>query len=261
MLFAPLTPRIRLFPLLGGLIALLQGLTGCASPEVRPVPPPVVPEYLQVTHPTSTDLSDLDQVIRDPECPSSTDFLEHCDLAFRQLYSSTVSQLEREQGTRELVRGHPTHYHWCFYRKLQALEQQLQDTPLLEERQKKVLFLYSFLGPIARAFLQEYQDSRYLRFASHRYQDLSQWLFDKTLVLSPEGTVQLVQPENPFGLWKKDVTSPETPSLVQKYSLIDPTEKPPIAPSLPATPPPTPFNLSPPGQNVSTGPQTPPPPL
>ncbi len=38
--------------------------------------------------------------------------------------------------------------------------------------------------------------------AVRKYQKMSEWIFFRKVELTPAGTAELVQPTNPFGLWR-----------------------------------------------------------
>jgi hypothetical protein len=132
------------------------------------------------------------------------------------------------------VRRDPVRYHWCFYGKLFALENELKNEAYLDERQKKVIETFGFLVPVAKAFASEYHDSRYLRWSVSRYQKFSETIFYRKLDLTPHGTLELVQPANPFGLWRNSTSKS---SIIEKYHIDGSSrEEPSILPSTASTP-------------------------
>jgi hypothetical protein len=163
-------------------------------------------------------MSDIFALFADPHIPYQNEFIKNCDQDFRRLMGVTPSLQELQAGTRELVKNDPVKYHWCFYGKIMKLETDLKEESYVDERQKRVLDTFQFLSPVARAFVSEFRDSRYLRSAVYRYQKLSEWVFFRRLELSPAGTMELVQPFNPFGLWKK---SDAGFSILEKYHIKD----------------------------------------
>ncbi len=176
---------------------------GCSTTEVTPVLPVDPPDYTQVPHPEGSDLNDISVLFMDKRAPMMPEFALNCDHDFRKLISFTQSLQELQQGYRELVKSDPVRLHWCFYGKLLKLEGDLKTEAYVEERQKKVLETFEFIAPIARAFISEFHDSRYLRCAVYRYRKISEWVFYRRLDVTPQGTYELVQPTNVFGLWRK----------------------------------------------------------
>ncbi len=188
----------------------------CSTTEVAPPKPPTPPVYTQVPHPLGTDLGDLSAIFLDPKAPKEVEFSKTCDGNFKKLKSLTESADEINQGVRELVISDPVYYHWCFYKKLYDVELYLKSEAFVDEKQKMVLENYEFLVPVARSFSSEFHDSRYLRWAVARYQRLSEWVFFRKMDLTPAGTVELVQPSNPFGLYR---SGPGSQAILEKYHL------------------------------------------
>jgi hypothetical protein len=193
----------------------------CSTVEIAPpTPPPAAPEYLKVPHPAGQDLLDLIAILNGPGAPA-TESMKDCDADFRRLSGLTASKDEMKQGVSELVSQDPVKYHWCFYTKLSEVESRLKTDLFLDERQKLTLDVYEFLVPIARTFLEQYRDSRYLRYASSHYKRVSEWIFFRKLELSPQGTVELVEAANPFGLYRTpgdgNLQRPKT--VLEKYGL------------------------------------------
>jgi cell fate (sporulation/competence/biofilm development) regulator YmcA (YheA/YmcA/DUF963 family) len=180
---------------------ILSGLGGCSSVEVAPIGEPIPPPYTQVPHPEGLDLGDLNAIFLSPGAPKPEDY-KTCDADYMKLKSLTASLDEINRGTKQLVKLEPVKYHWCFYVKMQALENKIKDTPFIDERQKQTLSAYEFLMPIAKAFSTEFNDTRYMRWAVSRYQHLSPRVFFRPLKLTPRMTVELVEPNRSFGLWR-----------------------------------------------------------
>jgi len=198
----------------------MTGIGGCSTTELNPPAPPPAepPPYVLVPHPAGTDLGDLRGMMLSPETPSQ-ESLKTCDADFMKLRLLTVSEEERRQGARELVKRNPVEYHWCYYGKLLELEGILKSSSAIDERQKKTIEAYQFLVPVARGFLSEFHDSRYLRFAMAHYKRISEWVFFRRLELTPAATSELVQVANPFGLWRDP--APQT-TILEKYGIIKP---------------------------------------
>jgi hypothetical protein len=143
--------------------------------------------------------------------------LKDCDGDFKKLAALTPSHDEIKAGVRELVAADPVKYHWCFYSKVLELNGFLKnDTSYVDERQKRALDAYNFLVPVARGFMAEFQDSRYLRYSVTHYRRLSEWIFFRKLEMTPQATSELVDAANPFGLYRAPV---ETMSVLEKYSI------------------------------------------
>lgn len=204
-------------PLLAALILTL-GFGACSTTEVAPVPPPKIspPEYVQVPHPAGFDVNDLAVIFQDPKA-LKMEAVQACDADFLKLSKLTQSQEELRQGARELIKSDPVLYHWCFYGKLLQLEEFLKTAAYIDEKQKKVLETYSFIVPIARGFMNEFQDSRYLRWAIRDYRHLSEWVFFRKLDQTPAMSAELTEVTNPFGLWREPAA--EGGSILEKYHL------------------------------------------
>ena len=211
--------KIAQFTLCSGLLAgWLFGMGGCSTTQVVPdEPPPVTPPpYVQVPHPAGTDMADLRAILFSKGTPTA-ESLKTCDADFTRLRMVTQSDDERREGVRELLRRDPVFYHWCFYTRIFQLDEALKTATYIDEKQKKVIEAYLFIVPVARAFMSEFHDSRYLRWAVLHYKRLSEWVFYRKLELSPEETAELVQISNPFGLWRE-----ATPrgSILEKYNIV-----------------------------------------
>ncbi|HAR43921.1 MAG TPA: hypothetical protein DCS07_15015 [Bdellovibrionales bacterium] len=196
----------------------VTGIGGCSTTQLTPAPAPVAkpPPYVQVPHPVGTDLGDLRGIMLVPDAPTP-ESLKKCDADFAKIRSLTTSEDERRQAARELVKRDPVGYHWCYYGKLLELLETLKTSSYIDERQKKAIDTYLFLVPVARGFLAEYHDSRYLRWAIVHYRRISEWVFFRRMDLSPEGTSELVQVANPFGLWRDP--TPQT-TILEKYGIV-----------------------------------------
>jgi hypothetical protein len=219
--------RITQFILISGTLAAwifgFGGAGGCTTAEVAPQPAPVSmlpPPYVQVPHPAGYDLADLRAIFTDRTAPKPDD-LKGCEEDLKKLKTLTQSDDEITQGTRELIRRDPVRYHWCFYGKILQLEADLKSESYLDERQKKVLDTYGFLTPVGRAFIQEYHDSRYMRWAVRHYKQISEWVFYRKLELTPQATSDLVEASNPFGLLRE----PAGPvPVLEKYNIARPAD-------------------------------------
>lgn len=189
---------------------------GCASSEIVPIAAPRSPEVLRAAQPLGADLGDIEALFHDPSAPAREE-LKGCDSDYRKLTSLTSSSDEVRRGTAELVRVDPVKYHWCFYSKLLDLFASMKASHFIDERQKATLDSFSFLTTVARAFMSEFRDSRYLRVSVKHYRRVSEWVFYRRLELTPKGTSELVEAENPFGFWRDQANE----SLVlSKYNLV-----------------------------------------
>jgi hypothetical protein len=193
---------------------------GCSTTTQAPplaAIPPEPPNYIVVQHPDGLDLGDLRAIFFDKSAPPA-EALKDCNADFVKLQARTRSNDELLLGAREFVRLDPTKYHWCFYSKLLELEEQLKTDSFIDERQKHVLATYGFLTPIARAFLMEYQDSRYLRWAVTRYRTISEYVFYRRVELSPQAAVELLSASNPLGNLRppKDTEM----GVLEKYGIV-----------------------------------------
>lgn len=212
-------------------VAGMGGINSCSTTELQPVAVPTVapPKYVQVPQPAGFDVADVAGLFSAQGAPSR-ESIKDCDSDFRKLRSATPSDDEVRQGVRELVKQDPVAYHWCFYGKILDLEASVKSVPYVDDRQKRVLETYGFLAPVARAFMKEYNDSRYLRWAIRHYRGLSAWIFQRKLEQNEETTRELVQVANPFGLWRDPNPSR---SVLEKYNLTKPASEPSPQPIFP----------------------------
>jgi hypothetical protein len=200
-------------------VSWVIGIGGCASKPIAPLPPlPETPKYVGVPHPAGLSFSDLRAIFLEPGAPTLEE-LKKCESDYLALRKKTESSEELRKGAREFVQLDPEKYHWCFYSKLIQLEEELKSDKYLEERQKSVLDIYLFLTPIARAFLTEYQDSRYWRWAIARYRQLSELLFYRKVEPTQEVNADLaVSSKNPMGWIPRSNREPG--SVLEKYGIV-----------------------------------------
>jgi hypothetical protein len=230
-----------------------SGLIGfalsCATGEIAPEKLPIAPPPLtQVAHPMGFDLSDVRSLFAGVDAPSP-ESLEACDADFAKLKGLTNSRDEIKQGVAELVRQDPVKYHWCFYGKIMLLDSKNRTEAFVDSKQKRVLGTFEFLVPVARAFVSEFNDSRYLRWSTHYYRGQSERMFYRKLELSPDATSELVEIQNPLGLWRQpaasgsgvlkkyhleSVPSPSPSSSSSSVSLVAPSPAPSSFPSEPS---------------------------
>ena len=152
---------------------------------------PEVPDYVKVPHPAGFDLADLKAIFYSPLAPKGAlgEFADTCDEEFKKLSDATRVPDERRKGAEELVPTDPERMHWCFYAKISRLQEVLQGDTTWGTRQKRVLEAFSFISPVAKAYLDVYHDSRYLRWATQYYSKISEWVFFKKVVPTPGSTV------------------------------------------------------------------------
>ncbi len=222
--------RLRQFSAipLGLAVALLS--SSCTTTVVLPekIALPEVPEYVKVPHPAGFDLADLKAIFYSPLAPKAVlgEFADTCDDDFRKLAKVTNVPAEKKKGAVELVTQDPQKMHWCFYSKIARLQDTIQGDTTWGVRQKKVLEAFEFISPIANAYLTIYHDSRYLRWATQYYSKISEWVFYKKVVPSPEGSLAQIQnartdlePWIPLSAKKA-----EPDSVFEKYGLsLEPT--------------------------------------
>ena len=177
------------------------------------------PAYVQVPHPAGYDIGDLRAIMMAAGSPKAED-VQKCDLDMKTLKKVTPSEPEVAEGIRELVKGDPVKYHWCFYGKILELEDALKAESFVDERQKKTLDTYAFLVPVSRAFLLEFHDSRYTRWAVKHYRTISEWVFYRKLELSPQATVDMAEASNPFGFLRDNSAAPRP--VLEKYNIAQP---------------------------------------
>jgi hypothetical protein len=215
-------------------------LPACSTTEIAPAPVSMVqpPAYIQAPHPAGGSESDLRAIFFDKKAPAAA-ALKDCGDAYAKLLAATPSLEERRLGLQELVKGEPLKYHWCFYSGIRGLHERLANSDYIDDKQKQVLDAFGFLGPVARAFMAEFRDSRYLRWAVRDYRRLSEYVFYRRLDATPQLTSELVEATNPFGAWHEvgtGATSPnnETRTVLEKYGLSSSRE-----PAQQASPPPS----------------------
>ena len=191
----------------------------CTTSILKPSLPVNPPSYTQVPHPQGGDLGDINALFQERGAPRNPNFAKVCGADFTSLKRSALSKSEIDAGIDELVMHDPVHYHWCFYARMAKLEEEIKADTYVDERQRKLLQEYEFFVPVARVFKNNFNDSRYLRWAIARYRKLSEWIFSRKLDLTPQGTAEFVRPEVTFGLWRSPV---EQRSIMEKYHLGDP---------------------------------------
>lgn len=207
------------------LTAALMLALGCSSAPkqedgVVPHPqPPIAPPYVHVPHPFKHDMADVQAIFHSKQAPSM-DSLKVCDETVEKLREKTVSTEEFRIGVQELVRQDPIGYHWCFYGKILELEKILKEDTFVDEKQKHVLGTYSFLVPVAKGYLAEFHDTRYLRWAISYYTKLSEWVFYRRVETGPAMTQELVEASDAFHEWRGQ--SAEGQSVLEKYNLVPP---------------------------------------
>ena len=124
-------------------------------------------------HPDGFNISDVRALFTSPGSPQ-LDTQLNCD--FDYYAESTIARNREElfMALPEHVKSDPDKYHWCFYAKILLLEDDLsRDTLYVDEKMKLITKRYPFLVHIARIFLADFDDPRYLEFANHNYKRLN----------------------------------------------------------------------------------------
>ncbi len=196
----------------------LWSVLGCSSVEVEPLPPlPKVPEYTTVPHPMGYQLVDIKAIFNHPDAPTMGD-LEKCDEKLRVLKKKTNSFDERKRGVRELVASEPVFYHWCFYSRVLKLHDDIDSNESIQARQNMVVSAYETIAPLANAYRKEFQDTRYYRWAVKDYRKMSEAIFYRSLTLTPESSVLIVESmPSPHALWRK--SPDQNRSILEKYGI------------------------------------------
>jgi hypothetical protein len=207
-----------------GVLAVL-GLESCSTLETTAKPAPTVtpPEYVKVPHPAGYDMGDITALFSAPNAPSR-ESNKDCNTLVHLSRKTIRNDDEFKEAVGELVHQNPIAYHWCYYGKLLELESQLRTEPFIDERQRIVLQTYSFLVPVAQAFIAEFHDSRYLRWAIRHYRRLSPRIFFQQVEQTPKMTNELVEVANPFGLWREPPEMGKKSSVLEKYHLGKPQQ-------------------------------------
>ena len=202
--------------------ALLLALsTACSTTSVEPPkePPPEAPPFAQVPHPSGLGSGDLRAIFEQANSPEPG-AIAGCDSDFFKLRERTNSKAELDEGIKELVRSNPVKYHWCFYSKLMELDASLKKDVYVDQRQKDVTHTYLFIAPVARAFLSQFSDSRYLRWAISRYRTLSEYVFFRKVEISPYLTSEMVGASDPYRF--VNTAEEQDMSVMEKYGLGEP---------------------------------------
>lgn len=195
------------------------GFQSCSTPET--VPLPIIPEkpmtYLSAPFPQGYENADLNALMFGRDAPDPAD-IKGCEKDYAKIFSYSASRVELKRAADELVLAEPYYYHWCFFYKMFELESKLHEIPYIKERQDLVLSSYEFLTSIARAFVRQLNETRYLRFAIKRYQKLSEYLFFRKVDLTPAMTQEILEAHDPYGNMRMK-TVEETLSVLEKYGI------------------------------------------
>lgn len=205
------------------IVFVVLSLNGCSTPEVTQEPLSTIsqPEYIEATHPEGFDIEDVSALFKTKNTPTA-ESLKYCDADFLKLKEATDASKNTDDlkaGTLELIQKEPVKYHWCFYQQILNLENNLRTQNDIEEKQMSVLKTYEFLAPVARAFMKEFHETRYLRWAIRHYRQLSTWIFYQKLDQSPKTTEELVEVSTPFGLWREPADAKQKKSILEKYQI------------------------------------------
>jgi hypothetical protein len=201
------------------------GVVGCSTTNtLSPHAPPKeveVPAYAYLPHPEGHTISDVISLFSEKEAPSR-ETMAKCEDDFRALYSQSQSIEERTKGVQELVSRNPAAYHWCFYSQILKLEEGLSKDDFVDQKQKRIMSAYEYLVPVARAFMKEYHDSRYLRWAIQDYRRLADLYFYRKLEMSPQMSSELVDVAVPAEYRSAPAAESSRPvSVLEKYKIGD----------------------------------------
>lgn len=199
-------------------------LHACATVEEAPDKAvlPEVPDYVKVPHPVGFEMAEIRALFENPLAPQDglRSFTDSCDQEFQMLKRATSVKEDLRQGAQELVQLNAEKMHWCFYGKVERMQQQLKIEQTWSNRQKIVLDTYSFLTPVANAFIQVYHDSRYLRWATQYYSNISEWIFFRKVVPGPENTLALtMSASSDLESWTKQHTQQKKLSVFTRYGI------------------------------------------
>jgi hypothetical protein len=210
--------RRRLFCSVFGVMVLFI-LNSCSTTHVNPHPPLQVPVvHVLLPHPNGSSIEDVDAIFTDKAAPPEPSFALTCDGRYKKLLSLSQTLDELQEGTKELVRENPVHFHWCFYAKLSRLEVDVKNESFFDEREKMVLEVFNFLTPVARIFASEYHDYRYIKIAIKIYHIMSQWVFMRHLEMTPQGITELDQIPQFQGVWRK---AENGFPVLEKYKILE----------------------------------------
>jgi hypothetical protein len=177
------------------------GVAGCSTTSTvsphEPAKEVAMPAYAYLPHPAGHTTGDIISLFNERGAPSR-ETMAKCEDEFRTLYSMAQSIEERKKGVRELVSRNPAAYHWCFYSQILSLEEGLSQDEFVDQKQKRIMTTYEYLVPVARAFMKEFQDSRYLRWAIQDYRRLADLYFYRKLEMSPQMSSELVDVAVPY---------------------------------------------------------------
>lgn len=212
---------VKIMALRSAALAAASFAFACSTHTLDPMP--ILPEapphpYTAVPHPEGLTIADLMALFAEKGAPAP-DSQSGCDVTYRKLRERTRSFDELVRGARELVKADPVMHHWCFYSTVWTLEQKIKDAPYIEDRQREVIRAYVYLTPMARAFREEYSDTRYLRWAISRYQRLSESVFYRRVEITPHAASEIGGAEVPLQGLRPKVDQPEQ-GVLTKYGLM-----------------------------------------
>ncbi|HTL11402.1 MAG TPA: hypothetical protein VL588_02875, partial [Bdellovibrionota bacterium] len=178
--------------------------------------------YLGADHPDRPELTELRRIFHTPGAPSESE-LKGC--------TQEVSHHLSAADATAYVAKDARHAHWCFYRAILDLEQELKRLPGYLERKEAMIHAYGGLVPLARAFSETLHDARYLRFATTHYRQVSSWLFARTLEPTPgsQAAAWKDRTSNPFPAWRP--LQQRDGTVLNKYGIqVTPEKGAPMAP-------------------------------
>ncbi|OFZ54774.1 MAG: hypothetical protein A2428_17260 [Bdellovibrionales bacterium RIFOXYC1_FULL_54_43] len=125
----------------------------------------------RIEHPMGMTIADARSIFLTKGAPK-IESLEKCDFDYQAEAMLSRTREELFMTMPSHVRDEPEKHHWCFYAKLIQLEDDLEKTPYIEDRQKLIVSRYIYFVHLARIFQADLDDARYLEFATHNYKRL-----------------------------------------------------------------------------------------
>lgn len=212
------------------LTSIASAIAGCSTlifdqsaeaPIVEESKVPEVPAYTKIPHPEGQESSDLSTIFLSPLAPKDAlgKFAEGCGKELDALRKTSAVQDELKLGGAEVVALDPERSHWCFYSRIQRLHAFLKSDATWTKKERAVIWTYEYLWPIAQGFIMEFNDSRYLRWASSYYQRASEWIFYRKVEGSPENTLAQVNSNSRTLEVTTRRPASASPSVLQKYGI------------------------------------------
>jgi hypothetical protein len=180
-----------------------------------------VPAYTKIPHPEDSETSDISALFLSPLAPNDVlgKFAETCGKELDTLRRLSSAQDELKRGGAEVVALDPERTHWCFYSRLQRLHAFLKSDATWTKKERAVFWTYEYVWPVAQGFVQEFHDSRYLRWASSYYKRASEWIFFRKVEGTPENTLEQVNLHSTSLETPTRQPSSMQPSVLEKYGI------------------------------------------